>query len=119
MADLVYRNIMKDLKNRIQANEFASKKLPDERSLSESYGVSRSSIKRALNVLANRGSFSKNVVRERLLIRFTKRIKQFFNTKGPTWGLPTALRVMAKHPKLSCWTSKLSPQVRSFKPNYS
>ncbi|MGO3399369.1 MAG: GntR family transcriptional regulator, partial [Lentilactobacillus parabuchneri] len=39
MADLVYRNIMKDLKERIQVNEFASKKLPDERSLSESYGV--------------------------------------------------------------------------------
>ncbi|UDM32220.1 GntR family transcriptional regulator [Lentilactobacillus laojiaonis] len=55
MADLVYRTVMVDLKNRIQADEFKSQRLPDERSLSEEYGVSRSTIKRALNILANQG----------------------------------------------------------------
>ncbi len=83
MADLVYRNIMKDLKERIQVNEFASKKLPDERSLSESYGVSRSSIKRALNVLANQGIIFKKRDPERSLTRCIRRIKPFFNTRDP------------------------------------
>ncbi|PWF99849.1 GntR family transcriptional regulator [Levilactobacillus bambusae] len=55
MADLVYRQVMHDLKQRIYQNQFPNKKLPDERSLSEEYQVSRSSIKRALNVLANQG----------------------------------------------------------------
>ena len=55
MTDLVYRRVLHDLKSRIHDNQFPDKRLPDERSLSESYGVSRSSIKRALNVLANQG----------------------------------------------------------------
>lgn len=55
MADLIYRKIIHDLKSRIFNDEFKDKKLPDERTLSESYGVSRSSIKRALNILAQQG----------------------------------------------------------------
>ena len=34
MADLVYRQVMRDLKQRIHQNEFTNKSLPDERSLS-------------------------------------------------------------------------------------
>lgn len=45
-------------------------KLPDERTLTEHYQVSRSSVKRALNIMANQGSFSKNGVQEPLLIHF-------------------------------------------------
>lgn len=64
MKDLVYRRVLHDLKARIHDNQFPNKRLPDERSLSEAYNVSRSSIKRALEVLANQGIiFKKNVGR--------------------------------------------------------
>ena len=55
MAELVYQQVIKDLKKRIFANEFSDMRLPDERSLAESYQVSRSSIKRALAKMANDG----------------------------------------------------------------
>ena len=55
MADLVYRSVMRDIKQKILKNQYAGMRLPDERSLSETYGVSRSSIKRALGILAQQG----------------------------------------------------------------
>ncbi|GET07754.1 GntR family transcriptional regulator [Ligilactobacillus agilis] len=55
MAELVYQQVIKDLKKRIFANKFSDMRLPDERSLAESYQVSRSSIKRALAKMANDG----------------------------------------------------------------
>lgn len=55
MADLVYQKIITSLKKAIDAGEFSDMRLPDERSLAESYGVSRSSIKRALGLMADQG----------------------------------------------------------------
>jgi len=55
MADLVYQKIITSLKKSIDAGEFADMRLPDERSLAESYSVSRSSIKRALGLMADQG----------------------------------------------------------------
>lgn len=46
---------MRDIKGKILENEYPGMKLPDERSLSEMYQVSRSSIKRALDVLVQQG----------------------------------------------------------------
>lgn len=55
MADLVYRTIMHDIKEKIVNKEYDGMRLPDERSLSEHYQVSRSSMKRALELLAQEG----------------------------------------------------------------
>jgi GntR family transcriptional regulator len=55
MADLVYRSVMRDIKQKILNNQYPGMRLPDERTLSEDYGVSRSSIKRALGILAQQG----------------------------------------------------------------
>lgn len=55
MAELIYQQIIRNLKKRIFDDEFPDLKLPDERSLAEKYGVSRSSIKRALNQMAHAG----------------------------------------------------------------
>ncbi len=46
MTQFVYKQIIDDLKMKIFAGKFADMRLPDERSLSETYQVSRSSIKR-------------------------------------------------------------------------
>lgn len=54
-AELIYKQIIADLKKRIFEQEFPDMKLPDERTLSSMYNVSRSSIKRALNRMANDG----------------------------------------------------------------
>lgn len=45
MADLVYRSVMRDIKEKILQDAYPGMRLPDERSLSENYHVSRSSIK--------------------------------------------------------------------------
>ena len=71
MADLVYRSVMSDIKQKILANQYPGMKLPDERSLSASYKVSRSSIKRALGVLAQQGIIFKNGDPDRLLTPYT------------------------------------------------
>ena len=55
MADLVYQKIITSLKKSIDDGEFADMRLPDERSLAEGYSVSRSSIKRALGLMADQG----------------------------------------------------------------
>ena len=49
-TEVLYMKVLGDLKDRIYKREFPNLKLPDERSLALSYDVSRSSIKRALNV---------------------------------------------------------------------
>ncbi|WP_334332025.1 MULTISPECIES: GntR family transcriptional regulator [unclassified Companilactobacillus] len=55
MADLVYQKIITSLKKSIDEGEYSDMRLPDERSLAESYSVSRSSIKRALGLMADQG----------------------------------------------------------------
>lgn len=55
MSESIYVTVQADLKQKIYQGEFPNLKLPDERSLAEQYGVSRSSIKRALNVLVQQG----------------------------------------------------------------
>lgn len=54
-AELIYKQIISDLKQKIFDHEFPDMKLPDERTLASQYNVSRSSIKRALNRMANDG----------------------------------------------------------------
>lgn len=55
MADLVYQQLFTTLRDNILAKKYPTMKLPDERSLSEQYQVSRSTVKRALNILADQG----------------------------------------------------------------
>ena len=57
-AELIYKQIISDLKQKIFDHEFPDMKLPDERTLASQYDVSRSSIKRALNRMANDGVFN-------------------------------------------------------------
>ncbi len=55
MTDYVYRTVMHDIKHKILHGEYQGMRLPDERSLAEEYQVSRSSMKRALELLAQQG----------------------------------------------------------------
>lgn len=55
MTDFVYRNVMRDIKQNILKGNYEGMRLPDERSLAAKYEVSRSSMKRALGLLAQQG----------------------------------------------------------------
>ncbi|GAK30057.1 GntR family transcriptional regulator [Weissella oryzae SG25] len=55
MTEVLYMKVFSNLKERILNSEFTNQKLPDERSLASEYNVSRSSIKRALALLATQG----------------------------------------------------------------
>lgn len=55
MKDFVYRGVMRDIKENIVNHRYSGMRLPDERSLAEHYQVSRSSMKRALGLLAEQG----------------------------------------------------------------
>ena len=55
MADYVYRRVMHDIKHNIMAGRYEGMRLPDERSLADYYQVSRTSMKRALELLERQG----------------------------------------------------------------
>lgn len=55
MTDLAYHRVYSELTKQIKAGQYKDFRLPDERSLSDQFGVSRSTIKRALGILVNRG----------------------------------------------------------------
>ncbi|WP_283679372.1 GntR family transcriptional regulator [Lentilactobacillus sp. Marseille-Q4993] len=109
MADLVYRNIMKDLKKRIHANEFETKRLPDERSLSEAYGVSRSSIKRALNVLANQGIIFKKRGSGTFINPLYQKNRSIFQYEGSNLGVTDSFKSDGKIPKIKLLDFKVIP----------
>ncbi|MBU9789485.1 GntR family transcriptional regulator [Lentilactobacillus sp. IMAU92037] len=109
MTDLVYRTIMKDLKDRIQANEFESKRLPDERSLSESYGVSRSSIKRALNVLANQGIIFKKRGSGTFINPLYQKNQTIFQYEGSNLGVTDSFKSNGKVPQIKLLDFKVIP----------
>ncbi|GAY73693.1 GntR family transcriptional regulator [Lentilactobacillus kosonis] len=109
MVDLVYRNIMTDLKRRIENNEFDNKRLPDERSLSESYGVSRSSVKRALNVLANQGIIFKKRGSGTFINPLYQKNKSIFQYEGSNLGITDSFKSDGQIPQIKLLDFKVVP----------
>lgn len=97
MADLVYRSVMRDIKHKILNGDYANMKLPDERSLSSDYGVSRSSIKRALGILAQQGIIFKKRGSGTFINPLYLKIKRCFAMRAAIWGLPTVSSLMARN----------------------
>ncbi|MFC6163763.1 GntR family transcriptional regulator [Lactiplantibacillus dongliensis] len=109
MADLVYQQVMTDLKKRIMANEFADKKLPDERSLSDQYQVSRSSIKRALNVLANQGLIFKKRGSGTFINPLYLKNQSSFQYEGTNLGITDSLNTEGAHPSIQLLDFQVVP----------
>lgn len=82
MADFVYRSVMHDIKQNILNGNYKGMRLPDERSLAESYQVSRSSTKRALGLLADQELFLRKEGVEPSLTLYTLKIRLFFAMRG-------------------------------------
>lgn len=109
MADLVYRKVFNDLKDKIVKNEFPNKRLPDERSLSEEYKVSRSSVKRALKVLADEGIIFKKRGSGTFINPLYMKNKTIFHYEGSNLGITDSLKSQGKTPKIKLLSFKVVP----------
>ncbi|MFD3447623.1 GntR family transcriptional regulator, partial [Microbacteriaceae bacterium 4G12] len=100
MAELVYKLIIDDLKKKIFAGQFTDLKLPDERSLSETYQVSRSSIKRALTKMANDGIIFKKRGSGTFINPLYIKNESIFNYQGSNLGVTDNFQMNGKKPKI-------------------
>lgn len=109
MADLVYRQVMRDLKQRIHHNEFPNKRLPDERSLSEAYGVSRSSVKRALSILANQGIIFKKRGSGTFINPLYMKNQTIFQYEGSNLGITDSMKSAGNTPGIKLLSFNVIP----------
>ncbi|MDO4911985.1 MAG: GntR family transcriptional regulator [Lactobacillus sp.] len=91
MTDFVYKTVLKKLKQRILNNEFENMRLPDERSLAQEYKVSRSSMKRALEILASQGIVFKKRGSGTFINPLFSKEKSMFHYDGSNLGLTDSL----------------------------
>ncbi|KJW11633.1 GntR family transcriptional regulator [Levilactobacillus spicheri] len=98
MTELVYRTVMRDLKKRIRSGEFQQNKLPDERSLSDSYEVSRSTIKRAMGVLVDQGIVFKKRGSGTFINPLYLKDQSAFRYEGNNLGITDSFQVNGEQP---------------------
>ncbi|MGO3468302.1 MAG: GntR family transcriptional regulator [Weissella hellenica] len=98
--EVLYMKVLNDLNRRINAQEFPDLKLPDERSLATSYGVSRSSIKRALNVLVRQGIIFKKRGSGTFVNPLYLKNQGMFHAVGHNLGVSDAFRFNGETPAI-------------------
>lgn len=96
MADYVYRSVMHDLKHKILSNSFNRMRLPDERTLAQTYQVSRSSMKRALALLADQGIVFKKRGSGTFINPLYLKNQALFRYEGSNLGLTDSFKVPGK-----------------------
>lgn len=96
MADYVYRTVMHDIKQNILNNQYKGMRLPDERSLAEHYQVSRSSMKRALELLAQQGIVFKKRGSGTFINPLYLRKRAMFRYDGSNLGITDSFKVPGK-----------------------
>ncbi|WP_129045633.1 GntR family transcriptional regulator [Companilactobacillus metriopterae] len=92
MADLIYQKISSSLREKIDNNEFKEMRLPDERSLAEEYGVSRSSIKRALLSMSEQGIIFKKRGSGTFVNPLYSKEETYFNYSGNNLGISDSFK---------------------------
>ncbi|HIY93361.1 GntR family transcriptional regulator [Companilactobacillus sp. HBUAS56275] len=98
MADLVYQKIITSLKKAIDDGEFSDMRLPDERSLAESYNVSRSSIKRALGLMSDQGVIFKKRGSGTFVNPLYLKQDSYFNYSGKNLGITDSFKANGQKP---------------------
>lgn len=109
MSDLVYRTIMKDIKQKIVAGQYPAMRLPDERSLSREYEVSRSSIKRALEVLAQQGIIFKKRGSGTFINPLYLRQQGMFSYEGSNLGITDSFQFDGKQQRIEVQSLQVIP----------
>jgi len=100
MSEAIYVTVLADIKQKIYQGEFPNLKLPDERSLAEQYDVSRSSIKRALNVLVQQGVIFKKRGSGTFVNPLYLKNNAIFQHEGSNLGVSDSFRVDGKAPSI-------------------
>lgn len=117
MAELIYKQIIDDLKKRIFAGQFANMKLPDERSLSETYQVSRSSIKRALTKMASDGIIFKKRGSGTFINPLYIKNESIFNYEGSNLGVTDNFQMHGVKPKVKVLSFEVIPPTEELQRN--
>lgn len=109
MAQLVYKQIIDDLKKKIFAGVFVDMRLPDERTLSETYQVSRSSVKRALTLMANAGIIFKKRGSGTFINPLYLKNESIFNYEGSNLGVTDNFQMHGKKPQIKVLNFEVIP----------
>lgn len=96
MTDFVYRSVMSDIKQNILTNQYKGMRLPDERSLAAHYQVSRSSMKRALGLLADQGIVFKKRGSGTFINPLYLKNRALFRYEGSNLGITDSFKVPGK-----------------------
>ena len=100
MADYVYRTVMQDIKQNILNNKYNGMRIPDERSLAKHYDVSRSSMKRALELLAQQGIIFKKRGSGTFINPLYLKNQAMFRYDGSNLGITDSFKVPGKKQKI-------------------
>lgn len=112
MTQFVYKQIIDDLKMKIFAGQFADMRLPDERSLSETYQVSRSSIKRALTKMESVGIIFKKRGSGTFINPLYIKNESIFNYEGSNLGVTDNFQMHGKKPKVKVLNFEVIPPTK-------
>ena len=100
MKKPLYISVANTIKNNIIKHLYKEMKLPDERTLAEMFGVSRSSIKRAIQLLADQGIIFKKQGAGNFINPLFLRNKTALDYTGDNLGLTTSIVTNGKKQKI-------------------
>ncbi|WP_342565082.1 GntR family transcriptional regulator [Paenibacillus sp. FSL R7-0345] len=112
MTQFVYKQIIDDLKMKIFAGAYPDMRLPDERTLSETYQVSRSSIKRALAKMESVGIIFKKRGSGTFINPLYIKNESIFNYEGSNLGVTDNFQMHGTKPKVKVLNFEVIPPTK-------
>ncbi|WP_042201049.1 GntR family transcriptional regulator [Paenibacillus camerounensis] len=112
MTQFVYKQIIDDLKMKIFAGDYPDMRLPDERTLSETYEVSRSSIKRALAKMESVGIIFKKRGSGTFINPLYIKNESIFNYEGSNLGVTDNFQMHGTKPKVKVLNFEVIPPTK-------
>lgn len=109
MADLVYQRVIKALQIQIDQGKFSNLKLPNERILAEEFQVSRSSVKKALTSLIQRGVIFQKQGAGTFINPLYLKNRPMFNISGDNVGVTDTFQRNGKRPDIRVLDFKVVP----------
>lgn len=109
MADLVYQRVIKTLQLQIDQGKFSNLKLPNERILAEEFQVSRSSVKKALTSLIQRGVIFQKQGAGTFINPLYLKNRPMFNISGDNVGVTDTFQRNGKRPDIQVLDFKVVP----------
>ncbi|WEV54567.1 GntR family transcriptional regulator [Leuconostocaceae bacterium ESL0723] len=109
MSEAIYATVQADIKQKIYQGEFPDLKLPDERTLADHYHVSRSSIKRALNVLVQQGIIFKKRGSGTFVNPLYLKNQAIFQHEGSNLGVSDSFRINGEAPSIELLDFQVIP----------